>query len=206
MKACEKYKLPSDLGTARVNQLSPLTYDSESEGKLTLEKLAANAPLSNGKYYGFVMVNDTVMFAKGLYIVNYSKSFLTILIFTVLSISSKSGGKNGKHGWVPSVTVIAAASNVGVQLFQQVYRNQFRIFHESPGSPRIKRYALIPSSYFLCTLSNLPKLALGGTLQLSDPDYIFFGRLTSLRQNIISAIKVMKGRVSKKDDEDQNDD
>lgn len=65
MKACEKYKLPSELGTARVNQLSPLTYDSESEGKLTLEKLAANVPLSNGKYYGFVMVNDTVMFAKG---------------------------------------------------------------------------------------------------------------------------------------------
>ena len=42
MKACEKYKLPSDLGTARVNQFSPLTYDSESEGKLTLEKLAAS--------------------------------------------------------------------------------------------------------------------------------------------------------------------
>ena len=34
----------------------------------------------------------------------------------------------------------------------------------------------------------------------------FFGRLMSLRQNIISAImiKVMKGRVSKKDDEEQN--
>jgi hypothetical protein len=71
MKACEKYKLPSDLGTARVNQFSPLTYDSESEGKLTLEKLAANIPLpsASGKYYGFVIVNDTaVMFAKGTYI------------------------------------------------------------------------------------------------------------------------------------------
>ena len=65
MKACEKYKLPSDLGTARVNQFSPLTYDSESEGKLTLEKLAANIPLPSGKYYGFVIVNDmAVMFAK----------------------------------------------------------------------------------------------------------------------------------------------
>ena len=32
-KACEKYtKLPSNLGTARVNQFPPLTYDSESEG------------------------------------------------------------------------------------------------------------------------------------------------------------------------------
>ena len=69
----------------------------------------------------------------------------------------------------------AAASNVGVQVFQQVYRNQFRIFHESPGSPRIKKYA---RSSCLCTLSNLPKLillGLGGTLQLSDRVYTFFG-------------------------------
>ena len=106
---------------------------------------------------------------------------------------------------VPSVTSIAAASNIGVQLFQQVYRNQFRIFHESPGSPRIKKFALIQSSFFLCTLSNLPKLALGGTLQLSDPDFTFFGRLTSLTQNILSAIKVIKGRTSKKDEEMQED-
>ena len=123
------------------------------------------------------------------------------LIATVLSISSKSGAKNGKHGWVPSVTSIAAASNVGVQLFQQLYRNQFRIFHESPGSPRIKKYSLIESSFFLCTLSNLPKLAPGETLQLSDSDYAFYGKLVSLRQNILSAIKVMKGKVSKKEEE-----
>ena len=123
---------------------------------------------------------------------------------TVLSISSKSGGKNGKHGWVPSITSIAAASNVGMQLFQQVYRNQFQNFHESSGSPRIRKYALIQSSFFLCTLSDLPKLTqgLGGTLQLSDRDYTFFGTLMTLRQNILSAIKVMKGRVSKKDGED----
>ena len=93
----------------------------------------------------------------------------------------KSGSKNGKHGWVPSVMSIAAASNIGVQLFQQVYRNQFWIFHESPGSPRIKKYTLIESSFFLFTLSNLPKLALGGTLQLSDPDYIFLGKLMFLK-------------------------
>ena len=69
MRACEKYKLPSDLGTARVTQLFPLTYDSESEGKLTLKKLVIDnqVPLSSaGMYYGFVIVNDIVMFAKGM--------------------------------------------------------------------------------------------------------------------------------------------
>ena len=43
-----------------------------SEGKLTLKKLVANiqVPLSSGlrMCYGFVIVNDTVMFAKGMYI------------------------------------------------------------------------------------------------------------------------------------------
>ena len=77
-----------------------------------------------------------------------------------------------------------------------------RIFHESPTSPRIKKYALIESSPFLCTLSNLPKLALGGTLQLSDSDYTFLGRLMILKQNILSVIKVMKSRVSKNDNEE----
>jgi hypothetical protein len=125
-----------------------------------------------------------------------------------LFISSKSVGKNGKHGWVSSVTSITAASNVGVQLFQQVYQNQFQNFHESSGSPRIKKYALIQSSFFLCTLSDLPKLSQGlggGTLQLSDRDYTFFGTLMTLRQNILSAIKVMKGKVSKKNGEEQED-
>ena len=72
MKACEKYKFPSDLGTARVNYLFPLTYDSESEGNLTSKKLAADIQvlLSSGMmYYRFVIVNlndsDMVMFAKG---------------------------------------------------------------------------------------------------------------------------------------------
>ena len=87
----------------------------ESEGKLTLEKLAANIPLpaSSGKYYGFIIVKDTVMFAKGMYILNVLILFPMIPIDTVLSISSKSGGKNGKHGWVPSITSIATASNIG---------------------------------------------------------------------------------------------
>ena len=55
--------------------------------------------------------------------------------------------------------------------------------------------SLIESSSFLCTLSNLPKLELGGTLQLSDSDYTFLGRLMFLKQNILSAIKVMKSRA-----------
>ena len=39
--------------------------------------------------------------------------------------------------------------------------------------------------------------------QLSDRDYSFFGTLMTLGQSILSAIKVMKSRVSKKDGEEQ---
>jgi uncharacterized spore protein YtfJ len=35
--------------------------------------------------------------------------------------------------------------------------------------------------------------------------YALFGKLTSLRQNILSAIKVMKGKASKNDEEEQED-
>jgi hypothetical protein len=50
----------------------------------------------------------------------------------------------------------------------------------------------------LCALPNLLKLP-GGTLQLSDPDYISFGRLVmSLRLNIISAIKHIQGGLGNK--------
>ena len=45
--------------------------------------------------------------------------------------------------------------------------------------------------------------ALGGSLQLSDPDYIFYGKLRSLWQNILSAIKVMgylKGMMKRRRD------
>ena len=64
-----------------------------------------------------------------------------------------------------------------------------------PDSLESKNYALIESSLFLCTLPNLPKLAVGGTLQLSDPDYTISGRLMLFKQNILSAIKVMYLRM-----------
>ena len=38
----------------------------------------------------------------------------------VPSIYTKSGGKNGKHGWVPEVSSIAAVSDTPVQIFENL--------------------------------------------------------------------------------------
>ena len=45
----------------------------------------------------------------------------------ILSIYAnlKSGGKNGRHGWVPHITSIASASNILVQLFQHCFAISF---------------------------------------------------------------------------------
>ena len=112
----------------------------------------------------------------------------------VLSIYSKSGGKNGKHGWVPQVTSITSASNLAVQLFQPSFRNQFRIQHiDASNALVIKRYALLQSTDFLFMLSTAPKIS-ETFLQLREVDYERYRKFHSFRQNIGSAIKVMKGR------------
>jgi site-specific recombinase len=59
-----------------------------------------------------------------------------------------------------------------------------------PSNQKIRTYWKLILS---CVISNLPKPALGGNI------HTFYGRLMSLRQNILSAIKVMKQKVSKKD-------
>jgi len=123
----------------------------------------------------------------------------------VLSIYSKSGGKNGKHGWVAQVTSIASASNLAVQLFQPMFRHQFRIQHTNiSNSLVIKRYALLQSANFLFKFSTAPKIS-ETFLQLMDLDYDWYRKFHSLRQNIASAIKV-KGRKSIDEDRSDADD
>ncbi|KIJ16759.1 hypothetical protein PAXINDRAFT_46775, partial [Paxillus involutus ATCC 200175] len=44
----------------------------------------------------------------------------------VITVYSKGGGKNGKHGAVNSVDHVAAISYVEVQIYQQSFLHQFR--------------------------------------------------------------------------------
>ena len=127
----------------------------------------------------------------------------------VLSIYAKSGTKNGKHGWVPHITSIISASNISVQLFQHMFRNQFRIAYSLDTSSHghtlsISHFALLQSTSFLFTLTCTPKLS-HTALQISEADYQWYQNFHSLRQNIGSAIKVMQAKNLKTIIEDEVD-
>ena len=71
-----------------------------------------------------------------------------------------------------------------------MFPHQFRIQHtHTSNSLIIKRYALLQSANFL---SAAPKVS-ETFLQLMDLDYEWYWKLHSFRQNIASAVKVMKG-------------
>src|SRR6267154_5030923 len=132
----------------RITVLSPLTFRRE-------RKSTTDSPVSNGSCYGFVLVDGNVLIAQGSYCTtNYYYSIVDH-ITPVLWIFSKSGGKNGKHGWVPQVATITSASNIAIQVFQSLGHRRFRVSHSTTASNLcIKRFRLLASAYFLCALTN----------------------------------------------------
>lgn len=60
LKAYEKYKLPKELGTARVSLLAPLTFHADQNTSTNNPSLAPN-----GQCYGFAFVDGEIMVAKG---------------------------------------------------------------------------------------------------------------------------------------------
>ncbi|KAF8224850.1 hypothetical protein L208DRAFT_1308751 [Tricholoma matsutake] len=44
---------------------------------------------------------------------------------SVLSMYSKTGGKNGKHAWIPSATHVTSVSYLPMQVFEYMHSRQF---------------------------------------------------------------------------------
>ncbi|TFK33481.1 hypothetical protein BDQ12DRAFT_670188 [Crucibulum laeve] len=201
MRSFGKYqRLPRELRNARVTVLSPLTFFND--GKPLKE------PILNGSWYGFVFVDGKIAIARG----DYSSWLIGGIhganIFSVLSLYSKSGGMNGKHGWVPQVTTITSASNIAVQLYQNVSRSRFRTFQSAgKNNIQIKKYGLISGVQFLCILAAAPKLFNDETfLEISESDIGMYGSLTISKEHISAAIKIFKGRKYDETDEVGEDD
>jgi hypothetical protein len=88
-----------------------------------------------------------------------------------------------------------------------MFRNQFRIAYSPDASShtlQISHFALLPSTSFLSTLASTPKLS-QTALQISEADYQWYQELHSSRQNIASAIKVMRGEKTISEDEVEED-
>jgi hypothetical protein len=116
----------------------------------------------------------------------------------VLSIYTKSGGKNGKHGWVQEVSSIAAVSYTPVQIFENLIGRHFRAVPQALTWLQVNQFALMPSSSFLCVLDEAPwRIMESQNVQVSALDSARFDKLARQKQQIILAIKMINSRPHK---------
>ncbi|KAF8223207.1 hypothetical protein L208DRAFT_1518733 [Tricholoma matsutake] len=108
---------------------------------------------------------------------------------------SKMGGKNGKHTWVPSATHITSVSYLLMQVYEHMHNRQFRAVPRVLQHLHVKRFTLLPSSLFLCTLNSIPNNTAGEQyIELSPTDYTHFVELHVRTQHIVLTLKLQKGR------------
>ncbi|KAG2145165.1 hypothetical protein DEU56DRAFT_899942 [Suillus clintonianus] len=112
----------------------------------------------------------------------------------VVAIYSKGGGKNGKHGAVESVDAIAAISYLGVQLYQQHFRQYFRSLPDATSIFQCRQFAFLPSTAFLCLLTSAPKVTPSG-LELVPADVSAFETLHHASPRLTEAAKLFRKRV-----------
>ncbi|KAF8872673.1 hypothetical protein CPB84DRAFT_1829734 [Gymnopilus junonius] len=162
-------QLPETIGDARVNGLNVL---HAADARAPSGTRAAGS-------YGFAMS---------------SNKNLGLVLCKVLTVYSKGGGKNGKHGYVDSVSSVAAASNIVIQVFQYHFGSRFYDKpHMSHPFPQLYCFDIIPSTLFLCTLHSSPIAGQLG-LEVSSEDITLFKALRNKQEEIGKAIKVFNQR------------
>ncbi|KAJ3819239.1 hypothetical protein F5880DRAFT_1616648 [Lentinula raphanica] len=108
-------------------------------------------PLQIGDY-GFIWTNKSICLGK------------------VITMYSKTGGKNGKHAAVPSVSNIAALSYIAIQLFEHMHMGQFRVIPTFTSPFQTKAFALIPHTAFLMLLTSPAVTTSIGMLKVPNAD------------------------------------
>jgi hypothetical protein len=105
----------------------------------------------------------------------------------------KSGGKAGKHCWVSDSSNIAAVSNIPFQLSDHILGVQFCAI---PGGQtlHVKRFCLLPSTAFLCTLEVAPSQTESG-LKISPQDGTLFHNLRDNSAQILKAVTSLAGET-----------
>jgi hypothetical protein len=108
---------------------------------------------------------------------------------------SKTGSKNGKHAWVPSATHVTSVSYLPMQVYEHMHSRQFRAVPCVLQHLHVKRFALLPSSSFLCTLNSVPHNIAGEQyIELSPTDYTHFVELRARTKHIVATLKLQKGQ------------
>jgi hypothetical protein len=113
-------------------------------------------------------------------------------------MSSKSGGKNGTHCWVPKISSITAISYKPVQLFEHFIGCQFHAVPHVMTLLQVKQFALLSATSILCVLETTPwRIMESENLQISVFDTNCFDKLVRQTQNTKSMIKNMNSRLWK---------
>jgi hypothetical protein len=184
--AMKKYKLPEELEAARISVLTPLSTRENT-----------------GSEFGFIVVDNKIMLARGQY---HLVMYIIIQVRhssspVVVSIFSKTGGKNGKHAWILSALNITMVSYIPVQVFEHMHNCQFCAVHCAFQHLQTAHFHLLPGTSFLCTLKKA-LCTVHANLEVSTSDYDHFIKLCGHTQNIVSTLKALNGRKKTEVDED----
>ena len=122
----------------------------------------------------------------------------------VIGMTSKSGGKNGKHCPVTDTSKISAIVNMSLQVFQHRFGCQFRATTDATMSVQSCHFQLLPSIHFLClldspvqaTVSAGSSSMLGSIsfVQISQSDMGRFETLRRCEKELLSVMKNSKKR------------
>lgn len=121
-----------------------------------------------------------------------------VVVSAVLSIYSKSGGKNGTHSWVAEASSVAAISYIPVQIFEHVIGRHFRAIPQTLTWLQVKQFTLLPASAFLCVLDSAPwRIMETQNFQVSVTDSTRYDKLVKQEQKIILILKSINSRRRK---------
>ncbi|THH18184.1 hypothetical protein EW146_g2755 [Bondarzewia mesenterica] len=164
-KIFRKHRLPAFIEAANIAPESPLLQ--AGNGLETASK--------NGSSYRFVFYSDSIWLAQ------------------VLSVYSKSAGKNGKHSWVSDSSKITAVSYIAAQLFQPVAPRQFTSIPRDNMGLKVSRFALLKPTSFLVALKAVLTPA-GQNFIISAQDHQYYAALQKKLASIREAIKEINGQ------------
>jgi len=184
------------LQDAGVSKLYPLVCEGEGGGGW------------KGSSWGFVFVKDRIMLSNGMLLCMVLEETALIASVSVTAIYTKTGGKNGKYSWVPSIANVSRAAALHVQLFRHVFRNRFSWTHNHPV-PGMKRFEVIAPWQLLCTVST-PKALPSEVILEGSCDRATFEALARSRLAISVCMREFipkrKTKVAQEGEEDAEDD
>ena len=133
--------------------------------------------------FGFVYTKKVIMVALAM------NCAVILIIFQVISLSSKTGGKNSAHTAITDSSNIAAVSNIGMQLFEHMYGREFQVIPEATVSFLTKQFGLINQICFLSLLSSSPDIPARSTsFELAAMDHTLYQELQSGHRKFTNAM------------------